>query len=362
MSHDLPNLRPLAKWVRHGSIRLQDPGIRERLDRYLTSRFTYRSRTQWVQIIESGRIRVNGRSCRASKVVKTGDLIDYLPQRRPEPRVPVEIPVLHEDDDLLAVDKPAHLPVHPSGRYFRHTLLCLLLERRGETLDRPGIRIVHRLDRETSGVVLFGKSRAAARHLARQFESHVVEKEYLALVHGRPTQDHFSIEASLGRNNESRVRKAVGVVPVGEGRPAVTRFEVLGRGPDHALILARPLTGRLHQIRVHLKHAGLPIVGDKLYGLDEGMFLKLAAGESYSEGDLARLLLARQGLHAWRIRVQHPSSGPFSCTAPLPADLSAICEQLAVPLDRVRERSSLSPPHPDAQARSFRRPGSRGTE
>jgi RluA family pseudouridine synthase len=327
------NLRPLAKWMRHGTIRIQDPSVRDRLDRYLAGRFTYRSRTGWARLIESGRIRVNGGPCRPSRLVKLGDRIDYLPQRHPEPRVHTEIPILVEDGALLAVDKPANLPVHPSGRYFRNTLLCLLLEARGETLDEPGIRIVHRLDRETSGVVVFGKSREDASRLARQFEAHTVEKEYLVFVHGAPPDDTFTVDASLGRDPASRVRKAVGVVPAGSGRPARTRFTTLARGAGHALLLARPLTGRLHQIRVHAKHAGFPVVGDKLYGLDERFFLKLAAGESYTEDERARLRLDRQGLHAWRLRFLHPHTGaPFEVAAPLPTGLRAFAEECGLAL------------------------------
>ena len=221
--------------------------------------------------------------------------------------------------------------MHPSGRYFRNTLLSILLERRGETLDRPGIRIVHRLDRETSGVLLLGKSRAAAAALAAQFEGHTVRKEYLALVHGVPAADAFRVEAELGRDPGSRVRKAVGVVPPGQGRPARTGFEVLARGPLHALLLARPETGRLHQIRVHARHAGHPVVGDKLYGLDEGYFLKLASGQEYSEEDRERLQHTRQGLHAWRITFVHPGNGRATTVeAPLPEDLRRLARRLSV--------------------------------
>ena len=330
---DHPGIRPLAKWVRHGKIRIEDPAIKVRLDRYLAGRFTYRSRTGWTRMIEAERILVNGRSCRPSRVVRAGDRIDYVPRREPEPPVTVEIPRLQEDTFMLAVNKPPNLPVHPSGRYFRNTLLCILLAERGETLDEPGIRIVHRLDRETSGVVLFGKTRAATAFLARQFERHRVEKEYLLIAHGRPDEDRFTVDAPLGAAPTSRVRKAVGVAPAGEGRPARTDFVVLARGPEHSLLSARPRTGRLHQIRVHARHAGCPVVGDKLYGLDEGLFLKLAAGEAYSEDDRARLLIGRQCLHAWHLRLEHPGTRKlFQLAAPLPADMEELAQRLGIPL------------------------------
>mgnify|MGYP001405870268 CR=1 FL=1 len=323
----------MAKWVRHGAIRIEDPAVSERLDRYLARRFTYRSRTRWSGIIEAGRILVNGLRCRPSRIVRFGDRLDYVPLREPEPAVEARVPILFEDEAMLAVDKPANLPVHPSGRYFRNTLLCLLLERRGETLDEPGIRIVHRLDRETSGVVVFGKSRADTAALARQFEEGRVRKEYLVLVHGEPPEDRIVVDAPLGRARESRVRKAVAVVPEGEGRRARTEFETLARGGGHALLAARPRTGRLHQIRVHARHAGYPVVGDKLYGLDERYFLKLAAGEEYSAEDRARLRLERQGLHAWRLRVAHPrTQEPCELTAPMPAALRRFCDETGLRL------------------------------
>lgn len=330
---DHPGLRPLAKWVRHGKIRIEDPDVAVRLDRYLAGRFTYRSRTGWAGMIDKERILVNGRACRPSRVVRAGDRIDYVPRREPEPPVTVEIPRLWDDAHLLAVNKPPNLPVHPSGRYFRNTLLCVLLAERGETLDEPGIRIVHRLDRETSGVVLFGKTRVATAFLARQFERHRVEKEYLLIAHGLPEDDLFTVNASLGAAPASRVRKAVGVAPEGEGRPARTDFAVLARGPQHSLLSARPRTGRLHQIRVHARHAGFPVVGDKLYGLDEELFLKLAAGESYSEEDRARLLLDRQCLHAWHLRFEHPGTRePFQLAAALPPDMEDLARRLEIPL------------------------------
>lgn len=322
-------VRPLASWVRHGAHRIVDPGFSDRLDRYLSRRFTYRSRTQWVRMIEEGRIRVNGRAVRTSKRVRTGDHIEYLSEPRVEPAVNRGWRVLHEDEHLVAIEKPANLPVHPSGRYFRHTLLCLLLEARGETLDHPGVRIVHRLDRETSGIVLFGKNRLSTQRLASQFEARKVQKEYLLLVHGRPETDAFIIDAPLGRNLESRVRKAMGVVP--DGISAQTEFAVLGRGPEHALLLARPRTGRFHQIRVHVRHAGFPIVGDKLYGLDERLFLKLIEGHDFDAADRERLMLDRQCLHAHRITVKHPGTREsVTYESPLPAEMGELAQRLGI--------------------------------
>lgn len=316
-----------------------------RLDRYLAGRFAYRSRTQWAEMIAAGRIRVNGAVCRPSRRICFGDRIDYQPMRLPEPDVAVEIGVIHEDADLLVVNKPPNLPVHPSGRYFRNTMLSILLAARGETLDEPGIRIVHRLDRETSGVLVFGKSRAGTARLSAQFEERRAVKEYLVLVHGVPADDRFRIDAALGAHPASRVRKAVGVVPPDEGRRAVTDFIVAGRGPAHSILLARPRTGRLHQIRVHCRHAGFPVAGDKLYGLDEAYFLKLAAGEPFTEEDRAALILDRQALHAWRLTLEHPGTGsPVAFVAPVPPDMEGACSRLCIPLAVPQEPPPEMPP------------------
>ncbi|MFN8548011.1 MAG: RluA family pseudouridine synthase [Candidatus Eisenbacteria bacterium] len=323
------NPRPHAKWVRHGILTIQDPEVSERLDRYLSHRFAYRSRTQWVCMIEEGRIRVNGRQVRGSQRVRFGDRIEYIPKKTVEPAVSFDWRVLAEDEWLLAVEKPANLPVHPSGRYFRNTLLADLLESRGESLDHPGVRIVHRLDRETSGIVLFGKDRLSTSRLASQFEARRVEKEYLLLVHGCPSADRYTVDAPLGRNVDSRVRKAMGVVP--EGLSAQTEFLVRARGREHALLSARPRTGRFHQIRVHTRHAGFPIVGDKLYGLDEEFFLKMVEGREFDLADRERLLLERQGLHAHRLTLKHPKTRePVTFVSPLPADMRAICATLGI--------------------------------
>jgi 23S rRNA pseudouridine1911/1915/1917 synthase len=331
-----------ARWIRHGR-HVVPPGITPlRLDRYLAERFTYRSRAQWSSIIRMHRIRVNGRPARPGHRVQPGWRIEYLPDQRrdPEPAVATSIGILYEDDHLLAVDKPADLPLHPSGRYFENTLLAILLKARGETLDRPGLRVVHRLDRETSGVVAFGKSRRDTRCLAGQFEDRTARKVYLALVHGAPARGRFEVDAPLGPRLDSRIRKAVGVVS--GGRPACTSFRVLARGPEHALLAARPRTGRLHQIRVHAQHAGHPIVGDKMYGLDETFFLKLAAGEPLSESDQARLLAPRQALHAWKLGLAHPHDGrTLELCAPLPGEIVELAGRLGLDWDEALAQRTI---------------------
>ncbi|MDM7917086.1 MAG: RluA family pseudouridine synthase [Candidatus Eisenbacteria bacterium] len=295
-----------ARWIRRGSCRVPPAEAGQRLDAFLARAFRYRSRTQWAALVKAGRIRCNGAVVRPGRSLRPGDWIEYLPDPRPEPRVDRRYRVLFEDESILAVRKPANLPVHPSGRYFRNTLLLMLLEERGEDLDTTGLRIVHRLDRETSGVILFGKGREAASALAIQFETRQVAKRYLAIVHGRPKEDRFLVDAPVGRDPRSPVRKAMTVLE--DGRPARTSFRVVRRSGEHALLIARPHTGRLHQIRVHLRHAGLPIVGDKVYGRDPRLFLRFVEG-SLSPEDRLRLVWRRQALHAWRLTLRHPRDG-----------------------------------------------------
>jgi 23S rRNA pseudouridine1911/1915/1917 synthase len=193
--------------------------------------------------------------------------------------------------------------------------------------DRPDgwLRIVHRLDRETSGVLVFAKSLAAAQHLTRQFEGRLIRKSYLCVVWGH-LHEPQDIDRPLGRNIDSGVRKAVGIDP--DGRPSRTLVRPLSRGRDVTLVEARPLTGRLHQIRVHLKSIGHPVVGDKLYGNDEGMFLKFLHGESLTDEDYEKLGFRRQALHAWKLGLVHPGSGKrIEIRAAPPIDFRDLMEE-----------------------------------
>lgn len=301
-----PRNDDIARWNRRGACTVSPVQAGRRLDAFLAATFPYRSRTQWARLVRKGRIVLNEGIARPGRTLNPGDRIAYVPDPRPEPRVSDRWSILYEDNSLLAIRKPANLPVHPSGRYFRNTLLLQLLESRGEDLDSTPLRIVHRLDRETSGVILFGKSREAAAGLAGQFENREVAKRYLAIVHGVPSADRFLVDGRIGRDSASPVRKAMTVIE--SGRPARTGVHVLRRGPEHSLIVARPYTGRLHQIRVHLRHAGHPIVGDKVYGRDPSLFVRFVSG-GLSHEDRRKLFWKRQALHAWRIRLRHPESG-----------------------------------------------------
>ena len=229
---------------------------------------------------------------------------DSDPPREAAP--PPAVTVLYEDDHLLAVEKPAGLVTHPTYKHADGTLTDLIFARqaaRGE--GRPWL--LHRLDRETSGVVLFAKTDAARRGVVRQFERRTVRKQYLAVTIGVPPMGQAVIEAALARDPADRRRTIV--VALDRGQLAATRYTVLAAARGYALVLAEPLTGRTHQIRAHLAHAGAPLAGDARYlPLDPP----------------GRAIAARALLHAWRLTITSPANGePLTFVAPVPADLCA---------------------------------------
>ena len=253
-----------------------------------------------------------------------GDLVEYFPEERSEPPVDSAYRVVHGDDDLLVLDKPPNLPCHPAGRFFRHTLWALL-QRDGMA---PPIRFVHRLDRETSGLVLVAKSATAARRLGEQFESGRVEKVCLVIVEGR-APEQFVAEGWLAPDPTSEVRKKLRLVEAdaqrGTALPRVrTQFRRIGVTGSLSLLEARPATGRRHQIRASLCSLGLPVVGDKLYGVDESLYLRFIRDE-LSEADRTRLRIPRQALHATSLTVTHPGTGERAeFTSPTPDDMAAL--------------------------------------
>jgi 23S rRNA pseudouridine1911/1915/1917 synthase len=230
--------------------------------------------------------------------------------------------VVHDDGALLVVDKPAGLPVHPTARYSAHTFTSAAKLRFPDRKVDPA----HRLDRETSGLLACGSAPEWTKKLKRAFADGAVAKTYLALAAGRPAEDRFTVDAPLAITLASTVRVRMHVFE--GGQPSVTAFEVLERrataeGAPVTLLACHPRTGRQHQIRAHLHHAGLPLVGDKIYGPDEGIFDRFTRHEM-TDGDRAALRLPRQALHAWRLELPHPRTGErLALESPLPADLAA---------------------------------------
>ncbi len=237
-----------------------------------------------------------------------------------EPDTPMSFGVVHDDGALLVADKPAGLPVHPTARYHLHTFTALAAARFPERKVDPA----HRLDRETSGLLACGTAREHTGALKQSFARGEVSKTYLALSEGWPREDAFEVDAPLALTGASLVRVRMHVDP--GGRAARTRFEVLGRrrapgGGDIALLACRPESGRQHQIRAHLHHAGLPLVGDKIYGRDEAIFDRFTR-RAMTDDDRRTLRLDRHALHAWKLTLPHPVTRErVSFEAPLPAGL-----------------------------------------
>jgi 23S rRNA pseudouridine1911/1915/1917 synthase len=304
----------------------------KRIDAYLASRFTDYSRQVVQKVIDADGVRVNGRPVKASYHIRPGDLVSIrlpeLPDPTPQPEdIPIE--VVYEDDFLTVVNKPPGMVTHPAKGNWRGTLVNALQFRfdslstlAGE--NRPGI--VHRLDRDTTGLLVVAKDELVHRKLALQFELREVRKEYLALVYGVPERDSDYIEQPIGFHPRSREKMAIRT-PSDGGKEASTFYQVEERFRGFALVRCQPRSGRTHQIRVHLTHIGHPIVADKLYsGRDRLTQSGLATGGRPVEliaGAIDELLIERQALHAERLRFLHPATGKeLALSAQLPADFA----------------------------------------
>jgi 23S rRNA pseudouridine1911/1915/1917 synthase len=283
-----------------------------RLDKYVSENYAALSRSRAQKLIEDGNITVNGKVVRSSFKLSQGDKVDIrIPPAAPSPLNPEAIPlsILYEDADLMVVDKPAGLTVHPAPGHYSHTLVNAILAHLPDIetggTQRPGI--VHRLDKDTSGLIIVAKNSPAHMKLADQFKNRSITKVYQALVQGHLTPEKGIIEAGIGRDPRDRKRMAV----VTRGREARTEYQVIQYIANYTLLEVRPRTGRTHQIRVHLAAIGFPVVGDATYG----------AKSSY---------LSRQFLHACKLGFSLPSTGEYrEFTAELPADLSQALKGLA---------------------------------
>jgi len=293
-----------------------------RLDHFLKRRIGRLSRTRIQDIIATQVTLSDGRRPRSSAAVHAGQIIRLDRPAPVEPEVPRRFEVLYEDDEVLAIEKPAGLPIHPTAKFWRNTLTALLRER------YPGqhMEVAHRIDRETSGILLVARSSSAASWLKRAFARRAVDKSYLALVKGQPP-DHGVIDRPM-KLLDTPTHLMMGVAP--DGLKAVTRFRVVQRFAAHALCDAHPETGRQHQIRVHLAAIGHPIVGDKLYGAGERAFMR-ACDEGVGPELLALFDgLPRHALHAHRLSFPHPRTRlPLTIESPLPADLVDYIARLA---------------------------------
>lgn len=296
----------------------------QRLDVFIQSRLRNTSRTRARLIVKNSAYALDGRRMKPSERVQADEYVALWRPPLEEDDSRVDIPVLYQDAHLLAVDKPALMTVHPTARYHTSTVLKQL----EAAFPDQFFSLIHRLDRETSGVLLLARTPEADRRFKRLLEDrtvlgersgHVISKTYLAITWGVPPEGCYQQPLEPDAGNSLRVKMKI--APTGLGLEARTDIALLDQARDYALLSCRLHTGRQHQIRVHLAAAGYPVVGDKLYGPDDRMLARSADGE-LTEQDLGRLELPRHALHAHRYELPHAITGrPLVIESPLPSDL-----------------------------------------
>lgn len=279
-----------------------------RIDAVLAAAYPDLSRARLQRLIADGQARVNGVLAKKSHQVVPGDQLALNVPDTPHASLPTgfDLPILYEDEQLLGIDKPAGLTVHGAPGDTGPSVAAWILQRLGPLAskfdaERPGI--VHRLDKDTSGVMLLAKTPAAQAALSAAFEARTTSKTYIAITSGVPDRPRAVIDAAIARHPGDRTRMAI----ANRGRESRTNYEVAGDDGEHALLIVRPETGRTHQIRVHLAAIGAPVLFDQVYG---------KGGEE------------RQMLHAWQLSAPHPAGGTLTITAPLAADFRAAVRSL----------------------------------
>jgi 23S rRNA pseudouridine1911/1915/1917 synthase len=300
-------------------LKLTDDACGERLDKVLSKLVPQYSRSRIQQWIEAGRVTVDGQPGKGKTTVLGDEDIIILPQAAPEEQAfkpeSMDLSIIYEDADILVIDKPHGLVVHPAAGNWSGTLLNGLLYRYPALGGVPRAGIVHRLDKDTSGLMVVAKTLIAQTDLVRQLQARTVKREYLALVWGTP-RVAGKVEASMGRHPRDRIKMAIS--ENASAKPALTHYERLATGlldgKAVSLVRCKLETGRTHQIRVHMQSLGFPLVGDALYGKQH-----LAA------------FFPRQALHAYRLGLIHPTSGKeLEWEAAIPEDFAALLAQANV--------------------------------
>ena len=303
---------------------------RKRLDVYLTHRIENATRNKVQQAIDAGMVRVNDKPVKSSYQLSPNDIIDITFPHPPRPDAqPEDIPldIIYEDDVLLIVNKSAGMVTHPAYGNYTGTLVNALLHHSKNlsnlnTEQRPGI--VHRLDKDTTGLMVIAKTDVAHAFLAKQFSKRTIDREYWAIVWGKFKKDKGAIEANLGRSKKDRKKVAV----TEDGRPAITEYEVLEEFDFLSLVKLHLKTGRTHQIRVHLAHIGHPVFGDATYGGRTSNWNGLEGKKAKHASNLLELI-SRQALHAKTIGFIHPGTREFlKFDSQLPADMSEVLKSI----------------------------------
>jgi 23S rRNA pseudouridine1911/1915/1917 synthase len=302
-----------------------------RLDVFLTRRIKRMSRTLAATLIRSGMVRRQGGTAitkPATRVLEGDRILLKRKKLNEAPTDSIVVPVIYEDERMIAVSKPGDLVVHPTASAYHRTLIRILRTR----MDERFLDLAHRIDKETSGLVLLARDREAGTNLKQQFASRAVKKAYLAVVARVPNEDRMTLALPM-RLKPASLSGVLMEIGGEEAQPAVTEIVVLSRGRDAALVEARPHTGRQHQIRLHLAHAGHPIIGDKLYLGGEQVFLRALRGEISDEELLMLVGHPRQALHAWHATFAHPATGErMTLRAPPPPDFIELCARFQLGL------------------------------
>ncbi|MEK7412138.1 MAG: RluA family pseudouridine synthase [Planctomycetota bacterium] len=293
-----------------------------RLDIWLASALEGCTRSLVQRLIKDGLCTVNPGNARPGRTLNGGEQVTLeVPEVEPMEAVPEDIPlsILHEDEHLIAIDKPAGMVTHPAIGHTHGTLVNAVLGRwkdhrsAGGDVWRPGV--VHRLDAETSGVIVVARTAEALTFLQAAWAERRVTKRYIALVAGNPRADWFSCDGMIGRHAKDFRKRAVRVAGEGDAKEARSTFVVLHRADGYSAVECRPVTGRTHQIRVHLAHLGHAVLADPLYGRGRTWPLIVADDQP---------ALRRHGLHAWTLTIPHPAGGELQLSAPIPADLARL--------------------------------------
>ena len=309
--------------------------VLQRIDIYIHKRLPEYSRTLVQKLIKDERVTVNGRPTRPSYEINLGDTIVVDVPKLIQPHVvasDIPLEIVYEDEYMLAINKPPAFVVHPAAGHWDDTLVNALLHHCGvlpETDDvyKPGI--VHRLDKDTSGIILAAKTVRAHGELTKQFQERTIEKEYHAIVEGVVPFDEDVIEKAIDRHKKDFERMAV--VKDGLGKPAVSFYRVLERFRGYTYVMVAPKTGRTHQIRVHVAAIGHPCVADSTYGRHDALFLRDLTDEPSDElvADPQQPVICRQALHAHRIKFEHPITGAVvEFSAPIAEDMTTTLKLL----------------------------------
>jgi 23S rRNA pseudouridine955/2504/2580 synthase/23S rRNA pseudouridine1911/1915/1917 synthase len=311
-----PGIQAVPLHVRVIATRIDRRGHNRSVIQLLTTRFTYRNEAGWRERLAAGEFTIDGKPASPEDILQEGMTLQYHPSDLQEPEVDLRYNVCYEDDALLVIDKSGDLPVHPAGVFYYHTLWYLLAEKYGT------IHPVNRLDRETSGLLVVARTPEAAAKLAADSW----QKEYFALVNGHFTEV-MDAEGALVRDTASPVRRKRKYIHGGtEGESCQTLLMPEQLFPSRSLVKAKLFTGRMHQIRATLYSLGYPLVGDKLYGADDALFIKRAKEGRLTDEDYLKLGMKRQALHSAALTFRHPKTGQeMTFHSPLPEDMIRAC-------------------------------------